>query len=492
MQGSQSAGEQPSQASQPHVGSDPAWADEEFHDAEEEQLWEPEEEVLSAGEAEAFEAALAAAAAEQQAALQSQLESMGLTEQQREQVASLMQRLLAEEELGEDDGEYSDDVEDEQHAAGPAEDVAGYDHPDDVPLFKSKVAWYLHNRHRPVFPGSQLSIQQAAYMAMSIKREHAMRDAAFEGMCGMIAHCLLPKGNVFPPTLYLMKRILGAREAAEYERHVCVKECYSWPPLPRAAWPAHAADTCPKCGEQRFQQATGSNGAQEIGEHASHALKPRKVSAVEQHDSQVTCSEATAGAAARLTRTHIAAALRSSVSSSGRGSPCSGSGCNSGCSSNRSRSSSSRVRGRVVCCAIGGVYQSANLQRLLLGTSLSITACCKSRLAAGTQLAILMCACRPCQPMQVFWHVPLKETIADLHSDPDFCDARAKEGAATAASLQGGAAAGTWHASEELQRLNRAAGGALQDASNATCEAGFDSAQVYTFLQHSTGFMFFR
>jgi len=51
---------------------------------------------------------------------------------------------------------------------------------------------------------------------------------------------------------------------------------------------------------------------------------------------------------------------------------------------------------------------------------------------------------------------------------------------------------GSFADSEEFRRLNKAVGGVLSSSEHGIIELGFDFAQPYNFLQHSTGFMFMR
>ncbi len=69
----------------------------------------------------------------------------------------------------------------------------------------------------------------------------------------------LPQGNLLPPSLYLMKKVIGVREPVDYEHHVCRNDCMVFTDLARDQWPQHAADKCDKCGAQRFE-AVGPKG----------------------------------------------------------------------------------------------------------------------------------------------------------------------------------------------------------------------------------------
>lgn len=51
---------------------------------------------------------------------------------------------------------------------------------------------------------------------------------------------------------------------------------------------------------------------------------------------------------------------------------------------------------------------------------------------------------------------------------------------------------GNFWSSPEFKRLNRAVGGVLSDPHHGVIELGFDFAQPYIFINHSTGLMFLR
>lgn len=51
---------------------------------------------------------------------------------------------------------------------------------------------------------------------------------------------------------------------------------------------------------------------------------------------------------------------------------------------------------------------------------------------------------------------------------------------------------GSFAASPEFKRLNRAVGGVLDSPEHGVLELGFDFAEPYIFAKHSTGLMFMR
>jgi hypothetical protein len=55
-------------------------------------------------------------------------------------------------------------------------------------------------------------------------------------------------------------QVLGCREAADFEQHVCPNDCMRFKPLPRSKWRRHQDDTCQHCGCGRFVQRTRASG----------------------------------------------------------------------------------------------------------------------------------------------------------------------------------------------------------------------------------------
>ncbi len=88
-----------------------------------------------------------------------------------------------------------------------------------------------------------------------------MRDGNFNRVLRMNHDCILPEGNLCPPSLYIMRKVLGILDAADFQYHVCVKDCHSWDHTPKASWKAHAGDQCPECGAQRFKEKRGGGVA---------------------------------------------------------------------------------------------------------------------------------------------------------------------------------------------------------------------------------------
>ncbi|WIA36729.1 hypothetical protein OEZ86_008001 [Tetradesmus obliquus] len=86
-------------------------------------------------------------------------------------------------------------------------------------------------------------------------------------------------------------------------------------------------------------------------------------------------------------------------------------------------------------------------------------------------------------PVRRFWFVAPEDSIKELFADPAFVKALLEARVVNV---------GSFADSEEFRRLNKAVGGVLSSSEHGIIELGFDFAQPYNFLQHSTGFMFMR
>ena len=69
----------------------------------------------------------------------------------------------------------------------------------------------------------------------------------------------MPPGNLWPPSLYIVKGILSCQKAESFEQHVCEDDCMRFTQLPRSQWEAHRHEKC-ACGKRRFKEKQYSNG----------------------------------------------------------------------------------------------------------------------------------------------------------------------------------------------------------------------------------------
>jgi hypothetical protein len=60
------------------------------------------------------------------------------------------------------------------------------------------AAWYVMRRDEPVAPGSSITVLQAAYTFLVIKREGKMTDASFKTLLHVVQNGFMPSGHSFP------------------------------------------------------------------------------------------------------------------------------------------------------------------------------------------------------------------------------------------------------------------------------------------------------
>ena len=137
---------------------------------------------------------------------------------------------------------------------------------DNVGLFKSKAKVLKKHLDTPVLPdswhqteASSATVGLVIFLFLQIKKSTGMKDSAFDMICWVIRHILLPKPNLFPPSRYLMLESIGVPHPDKYMRQCCAAEKHSWDPLPRKQWEHHIDDKC-ECGLPRFEKISMPNG----------------------------------------------------------------------------------------------------------------------------------------------------------------------------------------------------------------------------------------
>ena len=62
---------------------------------------------------------------------------------------------------------------------------------------------------------------QTAVMALAAKRRGRIKDGAFDEMCCMHATKVMPPGNYYPRSFYLMKKVIGVKDARSIQVGAC-------------------------------------------------------------------------------------------------------------------------------------------------------------------------------------------------------------------------------------------------------------------------------
>ena len=82
--------------------------------------------------------------------------------------------------------------------------------------------------------------------------------SGISGVCRWNAETL-GEGNLHPPSLHILRKVMRCPEAEEYEQHICPNECMCFTKLKRAQYKEHQDECCSVCGAARFhvKQLTG-------------------------------------------------------------------------------------------------------------------------------------------------------------------------------------------------------------------------------------------
>jgi hypothetical protein len=179
-------------------------------------------------------------------------------------ISSLLESLLTGEVAGLDTASVAallDEEELEEASSLLAQELSGVVE-DEVPVGQT-VQGLTGSRDDPIFPGAGITVLQAAYLMLSMKREGHIRDNVFDMVCRAISDVLLPSGNLFPRSLYLMRRVIGCRTTEEVSVHVCVNDCCVFGrvsdlgSLSVSERDRNRGATCEHCGERKFMAKAG-------------------------------------------------------------------------------------------------------------------------------------------------------------------------------------------------------------------------------------------
>ena len=113
----------------------------------------------------------------------------------------------------------------------------------------------LTNHHA----GAKMTVLQFAYVLLHEKRASRLGDGALDRLLRLLQEVILPAGNHCPPSLHVLKRVLGVGQVSKYEQHVCVNDKCRFAYVPKKQYAAHANDTC-ACGERRFDTRQTRSG----------------------------------------------------------------------------------------------------------------------------------------------------------------------------------------------------------------------------------------
>ena len=103
-----------------------------------------------------------------------------------------------------------------------------------------------------MYERAQITVYQAAFLLLSEKRKGKMRDGVFDRLCRLLHDVVLPKGNLFPRSYFLMKRAVNAMLLEKVTYHVCMSDYHIFSWVPERDWKEHADDQCHVFRKARF------------------------------------------------------------------------------------------------------------------------------------------------------------------------------------------------------------------------------------------------
>lgn len=130
------------------------------------------------------------------------------------------------------------------------------------------VDYYIDRVQEPIYEGASMTVGQAAFVHAHIKRSHNTKDEAFDKEMYILANFTLPLPNLFPPSLHIVKAIIGVPYIHQFECHVCPNDCYSWGHTPQLLWDSPELllgnQKCPGCNAARFNRRLLSTGREQL------------------------------------------------------------------------------------------------------------------------------------------------------------------------------------------------------------------------------------
>ena len=117
------------------------------------------------------------------------------------------------------------------------------------------LKYYLRHLHDPILPGAPISVLQYCYIRIQEKLRSKTHDTYFDRDCRFFCECCGPaEDNFRPPSLDMVRKILGTRAAHECERDVCVCDRHVFETLSPKDYRRHKEQKCPRveCRMSRF------------------------------------------------------------------------------------------------------------------------------------------------------------------------------------------------------------------------------------------------
>ena len=78
---------------------------------------------------------------------------------------------------------------------------------------RGSASWRWDHRAQPLWSGCHLTSLQATFLVMEWRRRHKLKTAAMDELFRMLADLLLPPDNLFPPSVYHARKLIGCAPA---------------------------------------------------------------------------------------------------------------------------------------------------------------------------------------------------------------------------------------------------------------------------------------
>lgn len=93
-------------------------------------------------------------------------------------------------------------------------------------------------------------MKELALFLQRFQDEANVPQKLFDVLLRVLREKVLPDGNNFPSSKYMLDTILDAENGWDYSVHYCSCGCFE--KLRRSEWKDHCEDKCAKCREKRF------------------------------------------------------------------------------------------------------------------------------------------------------------------------------------------------------------------------------------------------
>lgn len=111
--------------------------------------------------------------------------------------------------------------------------------------------------------GSEVTVGQFSFAFLKEKTASRTRDTAADRQLRFLKEVCFPAGNHVPPSLYVIRKMLGVPDPRDFEMHVCVGDKCLFTPRAQSEWLAHCDEKC-DCGHMRFRMVNTASGPRPV------------------------------------------------------------------------------------------------------------------------------------------------------------------------------------------------------------------------------------